>query len=111
MRVDITGIDRVALLYYMWRHAETVEIFTMDEDMHRREPRFDYEMARLAVTKAVAHFCGRAIMCDFGAGHVLNVATYEMLHGKGCVASFVEQLRTRVRTRTPYALARVRAKT
>jgi len=88
-KVDISGLDKVDLLYELWSNTSPASFFNA---MPHIAPEFDAAEARKAIHSYVDYFCGRCIKCDLCADSV-NPHSYDRDAGDGAFAKIVERMR------------------
>ena len=84
--IDITGIDKVALLKELHKMQKIAGFFFAVTG-----PPFDNELAASAVTGYIDYFCGRAIKADISQNSV-DTRLYDRDAGKGAFARAVAKL-------------------
>jgi hypothetical protein len=87
--VDISGLDKVALLESLWDDAPCTGLFS--KRFGRREE-FDEARAKLVVKGFIRTFCGVKFMCDLSKD-TADPSTYDRYAGQGAFAAVVAELR------------------
>lgn len=76
--MDISGVDKVELLYQLWVRQEVAAYF---KSCPERIPSFDRDAAKEAVKGYIDYFCGRCIKTDLSKD-VVDVELYSRGPGK-----------------------------
>jgi len=87
MSVDISGLDKIELLFEMWSFAKTPSFFT---DISRSDC---IDAKKLVSAGFIEMFNGRSIRADISKDTV-NPAMYDRIMGQGSLAKIVATLRT-----------------
>jgi len=85
-KISIQGLDKVKLLEYLWRAQNRASFFTFHPE---KDPGFDMELAKSAVTTYIDYFQGRAIKADLSADTV-DPWLYDRDAGAGKFESIVK---------------------
>jgi hypothetical protein len=89
-KIDIRGLDKVDLLYQLWKNAPVARFFTVAQ---LSAPLFDKEEAETAVLSYVDYFCGRCIKSDI-SGDSVSSEDYDSNTGAGNFKKIVEDMRS-----------------
>jgi hypothetical protein len=87
MSVDITGINKITLLFAMWQGMHPAKFFGGLDG-----PTFDRELAKEAVKSYIDYFCGRCIKTDLSKDTV-DPWLYNRDAGAGAFEKIVEKLK------------------
>lgn len=86
--IDISNVDRVALLKGLWENQITAGFFTLNAVL---APSFDEELAKKAVEGRIDYFYGRAIKTDLSKDSV-DPYLYDRDAGQGTFQKVVDSL-------------------
>lgn len=89
MSIDITGIDKVALLAVLWSGQRPAGFFN---EQTWAMPGFNKEKATEAVKTYIDYFCGRAIKTNLSQNEV-DPWLYDRDAGQGAFAEAVKSLK------------------
>jgi hypothetical protein len=84
--VDITGVDKVALLRCLWRDKDLAAFYRYNPEVPR--PTFDEDKAKMAINKYIDYFAGKAIKLDLSK-NIVNPYLYDCDTYPGNVADCV----------------------
>jgi hypothetical protein len=87
--VDISGIDKVTLLYALWSNVSPAIFYDMKFIV---PPSFDRSRAARAVQQYIDYYDGRCIKTDL-SGNSVNPYLYDRDAGQGAFARVVAGLR------------------
>lgn len=90
MSVNITGVDKVALLHALWKNQKTACFFNSFNAVYA--PSFNVEAAQEAVKTYIDYFCGRAIKCDL-SGDTVSPDLYDRDVSNGKFAAVVQDMK------------------
>lgn len=89
-KVDISGLDKVALLQKMWANMKPAAFFSMNSFVP--VPSFDETQAKEAVKNYIDYFCGRCIKTDLSKDEV-DPWGYDRDAGSGALQKIVDSMR------------------
>jgi len=89
MSVDITGIDKIRLLNILWANAKQPGCFSVHANP--MPPGFSEAAAKVAVTKYINYFQGKAIKMDL-SGNTIEPHLYDRDFAPGTVAAIVQAI-------------------
>ena len=94
MSVDISGIDKVALLRALWENSKPAAFFDtfVARNANCKPPQFNEFAAQTAVHHYIDYFDGRCIKTDI-SGNKADPRLYDRDHGIGKFAEIVSNLR------------------
>jgi hypothetical protein len=88
--VDITGVNKVALLHELWTRSKPAAFFAPFPQL---APHFDRDEAIVAVHHPIDYFCGRCIKSDL-SGDTASPNLFDRDFGRGAFAAAVDAVRT-----------------
>ena len=94
MSVDISGLDKVALLKVLWENSKPAAFFSSFDALNANcnPPPFNEQNAKVAVTKDIDYFEGRCIKTDL-SGNTADPRLYDRDYGSGKFAEIVQRMR------------------
>lgn len=86
--IDISKVDKIALLKDLWKNQKTAIFFAFNT---LQAPSFDEKLAEKAVKGRIDYFCGRAIKTDLSKDSV-DPYLYDRDAGQGTFQKVVDSI-------------------